>query len=49
MAGISFTGLGSLVAGAYFLTDLGVTYFTGTSLGDRLDKWVGGPVVDLPW
>jgi RHS repeat-associated protein len=46
MAGISFTGVGSLVAGAYFLVDFGFDVKTGQGLGERLDAYVGQPVVD---
>lgn len=41
MAGISFTGVGSLVLGAYFVTDFGFTIVTGKGLGQRLDEAVG--------
>ncbi|WP_169305702.1 DUF6443 domain-containing protein [Sphingobacterium alkalisoli] len=41
MAGISFTGVGSLVSGAYFLTDFGFTVVTGKGLGQRLDESIG--------
>ena len=40
MAGISYTGVGSLVAGGYWITDMGFEVFTGYSLGDRLDQWL---------
>jgi RHS repeat-associated protein len=46
MAGISFTGIGSLVAGAYFVTDLGFNVITGTSLGERIDNVVGGSLYE---
>jgi len=40
MAGISYTGVGSLFAGGYWITDMGFEVFTGYSLGDRLDQWL---------
>ena len=44
MTGISFTGLGAVVSGSYFMIDTGFTIFTGSSLGDRLDNAVGKPI-----
>jgi hypothetical protein len=46
MASISFTGVGSLVAGGYFLLDFGFEMTTGKGLGERLDEAVGAPIVD---
>jgi hypothetical protein len=40
MAGFSYTGVGSLVAGGYWITYMGFEVFTGYSLGDRLDQWL---------
>ena len=43
MCSISFTGAGSLIAGGYYAVDFGAKIFTGTSIGERMDKaW--GPV-----
>lgn len=39
-AGISYTGVGSIISGAYWLTDMGFEHFTGYSLGERLDQWL---------
>ncbi|WP_460687435.1 hypothetical protein, partial [Niabella aquatica] len=44
MAGISFTGVGSLISGTYFIVDFGFTIFTGEGLGQRLDRAVGSSV-----
>ena len=46
MTGISFTGVGAVVAGVWFVADIGTGIITGTSLSDRIDNSVGGPLVD---
>lgn len=38
---IALSGVGSLVAGAYFLTDLGFTLPTGRGIGDRIESATG--------
>jgi hypothetical protein len=44
MCGISFTGVGSLISGGYFVTDFGFRFFTGVSLNERIDAKIEGPV-----
>ncbi len=46
MTGLSFTGVGSLISGAWFIADIGTQFFTGRSLSDRIDEAVGEPLVD---
>lgn len=41
LIGASTTGIGAIVAGAYFITDIGCEFVTGTSLSDRIDKKIG--------
>jgi len=43
MAGISVSGFGSLIAGGYFLLDIGLKVTTGKSLGDRIDESLKTP------
>ncbi len=40
LIGASSTGIGAIVAGAYFITDIGCEFVTGTSLSDRIDKGI---------
>jgi len=46
MTGLSFTYVGSIVSGLWFVADLGTQLFTGKSLSDRLDEAVGEPLLD---
>jgi len=46
MTGLSFTGVGSIISGAWFIADIGTEFFTGTSLSDRIDEAAGEPLVD---
>jgi RHS repeat-associated protein len=46
MTAISFTGVGSVVAGLWFVADLGTQLVTGRSLSERLDELVGQPLAD---
>ena len=46
MTGLSFTGVGSIISGAWFIADIGTEFFTGKSLSDRIDEAVGEPLVD---
>ena len=39
---IAVPGVGSIVAGLYFATDLGFTLTTGRGIGDRIDSSTGG-------
>ena len=41
MAGISFTGVGALVAAAYFMADVTVLIATGNSIGDMVNNEIG--------
>ena len=43
MAGISVSGFGSLIAGGYFLLDIGFKVTTGKSIGDRIDESLSTP------
>ena len=43
MCGISFTGVGSIAAGIYFVADFGFDIFTGYSLNERIDVYIEGP------
>jgi hypothetical protein len=53
MAAVSWTGVGSLVAGAWFVADFGtlcVNYLLGNGavgLGDMIDGWANGPIIDM--
>jgi hypothetical protein len=53
MVAISWTGVGSLVAGAWFIADfgtMGVNYLLGNGavgLGDMIDNAAGGPIIDM--
>lgn len=46
MTGLSFTGVGSVISGLWFVADLGTQLFTGKSLSDRIDEAVGEPLLD---
>ena len=46
MTGLSFTGVGSIISGVWFIADMGTQFVTGKSLSDRLDEAVGEPLVD---
>lgn len=46
MTGLSFTGVGSVISGLWFVADLGTQLFTGKSLSDRLDEAIGKPIYD---
>ncbi|MDP2193300.1 MAG: hypothetical protein Q8K36_02080, partial [Alphaproteobacteria bacterium] len=46
MTGASFTGVGAVVAGIYFVADFGTWAVTGKGIGDRLDENYG-PVYDF--
>lgn len=37
MTGISFTGIGAIVSGAWFVADNGLGFITGRSISDRID------------
>ncbi len=39
---IGVPGVGSIVAGLYFVTDFGLTLTTGRGIGDRIDSVTGG-------
>jgi|LakMenEpi03Aug12_release.lakeMendotaPanAssembly.Ray.scaffolds.fasta_scaffold367917_2 RHS repeat-associated protein len=47
MTGISFTGVGSVVSGLWFIADFGTQGICGKSLSDRLDEAVGEPLLDF--
>ena len=42
MGAASFTGVGAIVAGGYFVVDTSFWLLTGTSLNDRIDNATGG-------
>ncbi|WEK33954.1 MAG: hypothetical protein P0Y53_15810 [Candidatus Pseudobacter hemicellulosilyticus] len=46
MTGLAFTGVGSVISGAWFVLDIGTQLFTGKSLSERLDEAVGEPLLD---
>jgi len=46
MTAISFTGVGAIVTGVWFVADVGTGLITGTSISDRIDSAVGAPLVD---
>lgn len=46
MAGISLTGWGAPIAGAWFVIDLGTELIIGISLLDRIDDTVGSPLLE---
>ena len=46
MTGLSFTGVGSVISGLWFVADLGTQLVTGKSLSDRIDEAVGEPLLD---
>lgn len=46
MTGLSFTGVGSIISGLWFIADLGTQLVTGKSLSDRIDEAVGEPLLD---
>jgi hypothetical protein len=46
MTGIAFTGWGAPIAGLWFVADFGTGLITGTSISDRIDSWVGTPLLD---
>jgi hypothetical protein len=39
---IAIPGVGSIVAGVYFVADIGLTLSTGRGIGDRIDAATGG-------
>jgi hypothetical protein len=39
---IAVPGVGSIVAGVYFVADIGLTLSTGRGIGDRIDAATGG-------
>ncbi len=47
MVGVSFTGVGAIVAGVYFAADVGVLMTTGRSIGDYVDDSVGSSLVEF--
>ena len=49
MAGISFTGVGAVVAGVWFVADFGTGLVTGTTISDRIDSSIGGALIDWDW
>ena len=42
MSAISFSGIGAIVSGAYFVIDAFVLLGTGSSIGQKLDDKYGG-------
>lgn len=42
LLGASSTGVGAIIAGIYFIADVGTGLTTGTSISERLDGWVSG-------
>ena len=40
MIGASSTGVGAIIAGIYFIADVGTGFATGRSISERLDGWV---------
>jgi len=46
MIGASFTGVGAIASGIYFVADFGTYLFSGKGIGDRLDENYG-PVYDF--
>jgi len=46
MTGLSFTGVGSIVSGLWFVADIGFQVFADKSLSDRLDEMAGEPLLD---
>jgi len=53
MAAASFSGIGSVIAGVWFIADfgtMGVNIIMGNGhvgLGDMIDKWAGGPIIKM--
>ena len=53
MAAASFTGVGSIVAGVWFIAGfgtMGINYLMGNGtvgLGDMIDEWAGGPIIKM--
>ena len=41
MVGISFTGVGAVISGVYFVTDMGFDAITGESISKRIDERFG--------
>ncbi len=39
---IAVPGVGSIIAGVYFVADIGLTLSTGRGIGDRIDAATGG-------
>ena len=46
MTGLSFTYVGSIVSGLWFVADIGFQDFTDKSLSDRLDEMAGETLLD---
>ncbi len=46
MTTISFTGVGALVSGAWFIADIGTELITGRSISQCIDEEVGKPLLD---
>ena len=42
---ITFAGIGPTIGAGYFILDVGSLIFTGSTFGEHLNSWAGGPII----